>query len=128
MIDPINTGKLEALAEKLERLIEQIQENQPRLASDRFFVGDSDTIAAETSLTVRFVIEKLWVVHLHKTYCDARAGLTYKWVIDGKTTKLNEAEFPWGKTIHNDIVLIVSNPTANAAEVGYYIGGWGDLR
>lgn len=113
---------------KLEKLIAVQLENQPSVESDRFFVGDSDTIEAGTSLTVAFGISKLYVVRLIEGYCDVRTGFTYQWIIDGKSTPLNQFKYHLGKVVHSQVQLIISNPTGSDQDVGYYLMGWGDQK
>ena len=113
---------------KLEKLIAVQLENQPSVESDRFFVGDSDTILAGTSLTVTFGISQLYVVRLVEGYCDVRTGFTYLWMIDGVSTPLNQFKYHLGKVVHSQVQLIISNPTASDGEVGYYLMGWGDQK
>lgn len=117
----------EELLREIDRKLTVQLENQPSVKSDRFFVGDTDTVSAGTSLTVTFELEKLWVTRLVEGYADARDGLLYSWIIDGQTIPLNEIKFYQGKPVHDDIKLIIENPTADDQEVGYYIYGWGDF-
>lgn len=116
----------EELLREIDRKLTVQLENQPSVKSDRFFVGDTDTVSAGTSLTVTFELEKLWVTRLVEGYADARDGLLYSWIIDGQTIPLNEIKFYQGKPVHSDIKLLIENPTADDQEVGYYIYGWGD--
>jgi len=113
---------------KLEKLIAVQLENQPSVESDRFFVGDSDTLLAGTSLTVTFGISKLYVVRLIEGYCDVRTGFTYQWIIDGVSLPLNQFKYHLGKVAHSQVQLIITNPTAADEDVGYYIMGWGDQK
>lgn len=103
-------------------------ENQPAINSDRFFVGDSDTVTAGTSLTVTFTLNPLFVTRLVEGYCDEVPGLSYLWVINGVVTPLNLVKYHLGKVVHDDIKLVISNPTGSDEEVGYYVQGWGDLK
>lgn len=121
------TEELEVLREIRDQLKTQL-ENQPSVKSDRFFVGDVDTVAAGTSLTVTFTLNPLYVTRLVEGYCDEVPGLSYLWVIDGVWTPLNEIKYHQGKVVHNDIKLIVYNPTGTDEDVGYYIYGWGDQK
>ncbi|MBA7574459.1 hypothetical protein ES708_16265 [subsurface metagenome] len=98
---------------KLEKLIAVQLENQPSVESDRFFVGDSDTVETGTSLTLTFEISKLYVVRLVEGYCDARTGFTYQWIIDGKSLPLNQFKYHLGKVVHSQIQLIITNPTGS---------------
>ena len=113
---------------KLEKLITVQLENQPSVESDRFFVGDSDTIELGTSLTLTFEISKLYVVRLIEGYCDARTGFTYQWIIDGKSLPLNQFKYHLGKVAHSQVQLIITNPTGTDGDVGYYLMGWGDQK
>ena len=113
---------------KLEKLITVQLENQPSVESDRFFVGDSDTLLAGTSLTVTFGISKLYVVRLIEGYCDVRTDFTYKWIIDGVSLPLNQFKYHLGKVVHSQVQLIISNTTSSDEDVGYYIMGWGDQK
>ena len=116
--------ELEALQKEL--ILAQL-ENAPRRDSDRFIIGDTDTVSAGTSLTVTFTVNTdLFMVHLHKFYCDAIGGWNYMWISHGQPFDLNEGEYPWGKTVHANIILIINNPTASDGEVSYFIEGWGD--
>ena len=115
------------LEDKLQELIDQMRENQPKVSSDRFFTGDTDDIATGTSLEVTFTLSSQWVIRLLKAYADSRTGCTYKWNIDGKIHELNEVEFYKGKPITaENIVLKISNTSGSTQTVGYYIQGWGD--
>lgn len=117
------------LLEKILRLVEAELENQPRVTSDRYNTGDTDSIATATSLTVTFTLNKAFVVRLLKAYADSRTGCTYTWVIDGKTYGLNEIEFYKGKPITGEnIKLIIANTSGSTQTVGYFIRGWGDLK
>lgn len=116
------------MEERLEKLIRVQLENQPSIESDRFFVGDSDTVLASTSLTVTFVLDPLYVVRLVEGYCDAREGLSYRWIINGLSVPLNEVKYYLGKVVHADIVLVVTNPTGADEDIAYYIHGWGDQK
>lgn len=116
------------LEEKIGLLVDALLENMPRRTSDRYCVGDTDTILAGTQLTVTFTLGKQWVVRLVKAYADARTGCTYTWVIDGNAYSLNEVEFYLGKPINQDIKLIIANASAVSVDIGYSIQGWGDLR
>ena len=117
----------ELLREIRDQLKTQL-ENEPSVKSDRFFVADGDTVAASTQLTVTFTLSPLFITRLLEGYCDVREGLSYLWVIDGVVTPLNEVKYHLGKVVHNDIKLIISNPTATDEEVGYYLYGWGDQK
>lgn len=103
-------------------------ENQPAIQSDRYFVGDADTVAAGTSLTITFELSPLFVTRLVEGYCDDAPGLTYLWVINGIATPLNQVKYHLGKVVHDAIKLVISNPSADAQDVGYYIYGWGDQK
>ena len=115
--------------EKLDILIEAMLENAPRRTSDRYCVGDTDSILTGTQLTITFALSKLWVTRLLKAYADSRTGCTYTWNIDGKLHKLNELEFYMGKPLTGEeIVLVVANTSGSTQTVGYFISGWGDLK
>lgn len=115
--------------ERLELMVESLLENMPRKTSDRYFVGDTDTILAGTQLTVTFSLSKDYVVRLVNAYADARTGCNYTWVIDGKTYGLNEVEFYLGKPITGEsITLIIANTSGVDVDVAYFIQGWGDSR
>ena len=117
----------ELLQEIRDQLKTQL-ENQPSVNSDRFYVGDSDTVEAGTSLTLTFVLNPLYVTRLVEGYCDEVPGLSYLWVIDGVGSPINQLKYYLGKAVHSDIKVIISNPTGTDEEVGYYIYGWGDLK
>jgi len=117
------------LLDKIARLVDAMLENQPRLTSDRYNVGDTDTITAGNQLTVTFTLSKDYVVRLVKAYADSRTGCTYTWVIDGKTYSLNEIEFYNGKPITGEsIKLIIANTSGVDVTIGYFLRGWGDLK
>ena len=118
------------LVAKLQTLIDSMLENQPRLTSDRFYSGGTDTLAggSNVQLTVTFTLSKAFVIRLLKVYADARTGVTYAWIIDGKTYSFNEVAFYMGKPVHNDIKLIMVNTSPVSVTIGYHIEGWGDLK
>lgn len=117
------------LDDKIEQLIDALRENQPRVTSDRYFVGDTDTILAGTQLTVTFTLDKTYVVRLFRAYADARTGCAYQWWIDGKPFVLNEVEFYMGKPITGDnITLVIANTSGVDVIISYYIQGWGDMK
>ena len=117
----------ELLREIRDQLKTQL-ENQPSVKSDRFYVGDVDTVGAGTSLTLTFVLNPAYVTRVVEGYCDEVPGLSYLWVIDGVGTPINELKYYQGKPVHNTIQLIISNPTAADEDIGYYLYGWGDLK
>lgn len=102
-------------------------ENMPSRESDRFCVGDTDTIEKGTELTVTFTVGKLWVVRLARFYADAVVGLAYQWMINGLPYPMSEGGFYKGKVISSDIQLIITNATGADEDVAYRIEGWGDL-
>lgn len=116
------------MEEELKKLIAVQLENQPSIESDRFFVGDSDTVSAGTILTITFVLDPLYVVRLVEGYCDVRDGLSYQWIINGLSVPLNEVKYYLGKVVHADIKLVITNPTGADEDVAYYILGWGDQK
>ena len=110
------------IGDKLQILIDALLENQPRKTSDRYFVGDTDTILAGTQLTVTFSLSKDYVVRLVEAYADARTDCNYTWVIDGKAYTLNEVKFYLGKPITGEsITLIIANTSAADVIIAYYI-------
>ena len=117
------------IGDKLQILIDALLENQPRKTSDRYFVGDTDTILAGTQLTVTFSLSKDYVVRLVEAYADARTDCNYTWVIDGQSYTLNEVKFYLGKPITGEsITLIIANTSAADVIIAYYIVGWGDFK
>ncbi len=115
--------------EQIDKLVEALLENQPRRTSDRFFVGDTDTILLGTQLTVTFRLDPQYVVRLVRAYADARTGCNYTWMIDGKATNLNEVDYYLGKPITGEsITLIIANTSAVDVDIGYFLSGWGDLK
>ena len=116
------------LEDKAQMLIDVLLENLPRVTSDRFFVGDTDTILSGNQLTVTFTLSTMYVVRLTEAYCDARTDCTYTWVIDGNAYNINEVKFFLGKPVHSDITLIIANTSLVDVDVGYYLMGWGDLK
>lgn len=116
------------LIDKIGLLIDAMLENQPRLTSDRFNGANSDTLIANTQLTVTFTLSKDFVVRLVKAYCDVRSGCTYQWIIDGQVYNINSVEFYLGKPLHQDVKLIVANTSAVTVSIGYYIMGWADQK
>lgn len=115
--------------EQLQKLFEALLENQPRVTSDRYNVGDTDTIAGGAQLTVTFTLDPSYVVRLVRAYADARAACTYVWWIDGRPFLLNEVEFYMGKPVTGDnITLVIANTGIPAVVISYYLYGWGDLK
>jgi hypothetical protein len=116
------------LDEKVATLIDALLENQPRVSSDRYFAGTTNTVVAGTQLTATFTLDKTYAVRLLRAYADARTGCTYRWWINGQVYALNEIEFYLGKPVNGDIKLIIANTSAADAVIDYFIQGWGDLK
>jgi len=118
------------LEEKLLVLVDAMLENQPRLTSDRYFVGLTTTVPHATEVTITFTFGKQWVIRLLKAYADSRSNCTYKWMIDGKAFDINEIEFYKGKPITGEnIKLIIANSDViDDQTIGYFVMGWGDLK
>ena len=122
----------EQLEQKLEKLIDAMRKNYPQLGSDRFYVGDTDSIATGTQLTVTFTLNPNWITHLDTAYADSRTGCTYKWLINGRLYELNEVSFAYGRIVSGEtvstIVLIIANTSGSTQTIGYFVKGWGNRR
>ena len=118
------------LEEKLLTLVDALLENQPRQTSEKWDVGAPYTLVASTQYTFTFVMDTdKYVMRLIEAAVDARTGLTFKWIVNGKIVTENPAwEPPYGIGVNDDIKLIVANTTLANLDVFYRIRGWGDLK
>ena len=114
--------------EKLNKLIEAQLENYPRAASERFSTGRSYTVTAGMRLTVTFFIEKTWLVRILRAYADSRTNCNHRWVLSGRSELINDIEFRYGKTVHDNIELLVANTGAADQDLSCRLDGWGDYK
>lgn len=121
-----------ALLAKIDKLIDDIRNNQPQLGSDRLNVGDNDSITTGTQLTVTFTLNPQWITHLVEAYADKKIGCTYTWIINGASYNYNDVKFHKGKIVSGEtvqtITLIVVNTSGSSVDIDYFIEGWGDRR
>ena len=115
-------------SEKLNKVIEAFLENYPRSESDRFSSGRTYTVGAGQRLIVTLVNDDTWLMRILRAYCDSRTDCDHRWVINGRSELINEVEYRYGKTVHNDIKLIVENTGGVSQDIACRFDGWRDYK
>ena len=122
-------GVQPSLDERAVTALERIAENFPPLECLIFFYGDTDTVAAGSSLTVIFRLNwRHWALKIKQLYADPRTDCDYEWWFAGEYYTYNDVDLPFPRKAiedsYHEIKLKITNTGASAQEVSYNLNGW----